>query len=91
VLISREDNFQWELVNVYGPVQNDRRPEFLQELTQKLQNTSCPIMMGGDFNLIRYAWEKSSNNINQFWLDSFNGFTMDNGLLELNRIGSKYT
>jgi hypothetical protein len=48
-------------------------------------------MMGGDFNLIRYAWEKSSNNINQFWLDSFNGFTMDNGLLELNRIGSKYT
>jgi exonuclease III len=90
-LISSEDNFQWEMINVYGPVQNDRRLEFLQELSQKLLNTSCPIMLGGDFNLIRYAWEKSSGNINQFWLDSFNGFIMDNGLLEINRIGSKYT
>jgi hypothetical protein len=48
-------------------------------------------MVGGDFNLIIYAWEKSSDNIDQFWLDSFNGFIMENGLLELNRIGSKYT
>jgi hypothetical protein len=48
LVITKEDNFQWELINVYGPVQNDRKLDFIQEMDQK-------IVMGGDFNLMRYS------------------------------------
>jgi hypothetical protein len=91
VLVSREDNFKWELINVYGPVQNERKLEFIQEMNQKISDISWPVVVGGDLNMIRYAWEKSSDNINHFWMDTFNGFILDNGLLELHRIGGKYT
>jgi endonuclease/exonuclease/phosphatase family metal-dependent hydrolase len=47
--------------------------------------------MGGDFNMIRFSWEKSSDNINHTWIDLFNNFIMDYGLMDLFRKGSKYT
>jgi exonuclease III len=90
-VITRDDNFQWEIIYVYGPVHTERKSAFLQELNQKMLSVSWPIVMGGDFNLIRFSWEKSSDNCNQFWMDAFNKFILDNGLLELPRFGSKYT
>jgi hypothetical protein len=47
--------------------------------------------MVGGFNLIRFAWEKSSGNVNQVWMDTFNSFIADNGLVQLHRIGGKFT
>lgn len=47
VVISREDNFKWEIINVYGPVQIERKLDFIQELNQKLSNISSPCMLGG--------------------------------------------
>lgn len=32
---------------------------------------TCPFILGGDFNMIRYAWEKSSDNIDQVWMNAF--------------------
>jgi hypothetical protein len=29
------------------------------------------IKLGGDFNMIRFPWEKSSGNINHFWMNAF--------------------
>jgi hypothetical protein len=34
-IVSKKDNFQWEIINVYDPVQNERKSEFLSELSQK--------------------------------------------------------
>lgn len=48
------------MVNVYGPVQYDRKPSFLVELQHKVESCEYPIMLGGDFNLIRNPSEKSS-------------------------------
>jgi hypothetical protein len=31
-----------------------------------------PFIIGGDFNMIRFAWDKSTNNINQTWMNNFN-------------------
>jgi hypothetical protein len=83
VVISKADNFKWEIINVYGPVQTERKLEFIQELTQKISNVQWSFLLGGDFNLIRYAWEKSSGNANQLWMDTFNNIISDNGLVEL--------
>jgi exonuclease III len=88
---SRKDNFQWEIVNVYGPVQNERKMEFLAELSQKITSMADPFIIGGDFNLIRFAWEKSSDNVNHTCVDAFNDFIRDNGVKELMRKGGKFT
>jgi endonuclease/exonuclease/phosphatase family metal-dependent hydrolase len=50
-----------------------------------------PFILGGDFNMIRFPWEKSSGNINHFWMNAFNEFIRDNGIKEMDRKGSKYT
>jgi hypothetical protein len=50
-----------------------------------------PFIVGGDFNLIRFGWEKSSDNIHPSWMGAFNDFIRDNGLKELVRKGSKFS
>jgi hypothetical protein len=46
-VIYKEDNFKWEIINVYGPVQIERKPDFIQELSHKLTSISWPYMVGG--------------------------------------------
>lgn len=36
IMISKEDNFKWEIVNVYGIVQIERKSDFIQKLHQML-------------------------------------------------------
>lgn len=72
-------------------MQHGEKPSFLQELYQKIQRANTPLMIGGDFNFIRYCHEKSSDNIEQIWMDMFNNFIADCSLRELRRTGSKYT
>jgi endonuclease/exonuclease/phosphatase (EEP) superfamily protein YafD len=79
------------VINVYGPVQVERKTEFLEELSQKITSLEDPFIIGGDFNMIRFAWEKSSDNIKQLWMDNFNAFIRDNGVKEMHRKGSKFT
>jgi hypothetical protein len=47
MVISIEDNFKWELINVYGPVQIERKSNFIQELNCKLTSISWPCLVGG--------------------------------------------
>jgi hypothetical protein len=54
---TKADKFTWEVVNIYGPVQTDRKAGFLLELSQKIMNMSWPFLLGGDFNMIRFPWE----------------------------------
>jgi hypothetical protein len=81
----------WEIINIYGPVQVERKTTFLQDLSQKVSNMNWPLVLGGDFNMIRFPWEKSSDNDNFSQMNLFNTFILDFGLLELIRMGSKYT
>lgn len=76
---------------MYGPVQDDRKGSFLQEIYQKVQGTNEPLIIGGDFNMIRYQHEKSSGNINRSIMDMFNGFIDDCALREIIRNDSKFT
>jgi hypothetical protein len=90
-IVLRQDDFKWEIVNVYGPVQMERKASFLEELNQKISRMEDPFIIGGDFNLIRFSWEKSTGNVNQFWMSAFNDFIRDNGIKEMDRKGCKYT
>ena len=52
-LRSKQDGFEWILVSVYGAAQDSRKPEFLSELVRLCDNVTLPILLAGDFNIIR--------------------------------------
>ena len=86
-----EDGFQWELVNTYGPVQDEKKEEYLQELGGKIKECGWPMIIGGDFNLVRRVEEKSSGNVDVRFMVAFNDMIDDTELLKLHRGGSRYT
>jgi len=50
-----------------------------------------PLVIGGDFNLIREMSDKNSDNIDFRLIDQFNSFIGDHQLRELKRSGQKFT
>ena len=42
---NREGDFIWEVINVYGPVQHERKADFLKELQEKLTTTDVPVLV----------------------------------------------
>ena len=55
-LRNREDDFEWNLVSVYGPAQQEHKERFLMEVVQMCSKQTLPIILGGDFNIIRGPW-----------------------------------
>jgi len=84
------DNFQWCLFNVYGPVQDNRKAEFLNELAEMISTCQLPLFMGGDFNLVRRVENKTSDNVDVGWMQAFNDLIDRTTIKELHRGGSRY-
>jgi hypothetical protein len=45
-------------VAIYGPAQDGRKEAFLTELVQVVSHKTLPIVIGGDFNIMRHPNEK---------------------------------
>jgi hypothetical protein len=54
----KRDGFEWNFVSVYGAAQDAQKPDFLAELVRMCDNQDLPMMVGGDFNIIRKKEEK---------------------------------
>jgi hypothetical protein len=52
---------------------------------------TLPLVMGGDFNLIRHMNDKNNDNVNQELMDRFNMFIDLHQLQEIRRNGPKFT
>lgn len=87
----KTDGFVWKLVNIYGPTHDDTKIEFIEEIQAFVQSSDIPILLGGDFNLIRRIEEKSSGNVNFQLMEAFNDTISLTELRELQRSGSRYT
>jgi hypothetical protein len=74
VLRNRLSNSRWELVTVYGPTQHSLSEDFITELSRKCMRSTLPVLLGGDFNLIRFADGKNNSNIDQRLMDKINMF-----------------
>ena len=61
-LWDKTNKVKWNLLVVYGAAQEEHKIEFLSELSRFCDANSDPILIGRDFNIIRYAKEKSTNN-----------------------------
>jgi len=90
-LRNRLTNFRWSVVVVYGPAQHDLSRNVLAELDEICNQRNLPMIMGGDFNLIRKESEKSSDHYNHLLITQFNDFIGNHQLREVTRVGSKYT
>jgi exonuclease III len=60
LLRNKKDGFKCEVVVVYDSTQHDKSNEFLEELANKCNKTSVPMVMRGDFNLIRGRSDKNN-------------------------------
>jgi hypothetical protein len=89
--MDRKCNFWWCAINVYGPANHHFSGMFLQELSELCENEMLPIIIGGDFNLLRSESEKNSLHIDQNLIDIFNGFIRKHNLREVSMGGLKYT
>lgn len=87
---TKEDGFQWALVAVYGAAQTEQKPAFLADLVRICDDT-LPLVVGGDFNIIRRADEKKNDNFDGRWPFMFNTIIESLNLREINLSGRKFT
>jgi hypothetical protein len=64
-LRNKEDNFQWKLIAVYGAAQENEKEAFLSELVRMCGTESEPLLLGGDFNIIKGLDEKNNTRFNE--------------------------
>ena len=64
----KQDDFLWALVAVYGAAQDAQKPDFLAELVRICDHENLPMLVGGDFNIIRRQEEKNNDSFNARWL-----------------------
>ena len=88
---SKADGFNWALVAVYGAAQPELKAEFLADLVRICGSEQLPILVGGDFNIIRRREEKNNDNFAGRWLFMFNTIIESLDLREIELSGRKFT
>uniref|UniRef100_A0A453DUZ4 Endonuclease/exonuclease/phosphatase domain-containing protein n=1 Tax=Aegilops tauschii subsp. strangulata TaxID=200361 RepID=A0A453DUZ4_AEGTS len=67
-----------------------RSATFLTELKNKVERCTTPVVVAGDFNLIRRASDKSSPNVDRVRMRLFNDCIADLALREIARVGARF-
>ncbi|XP_073359665.1 uncharacterized protein [Aegilops tauschii subsp. strangulata] len=88
---SKVDGFNWALVAVYGAAQPELKLEFLADLVLICGSEQLPILVGGDFNIIRRREEKNNDNFDGRWSFMFNTIIEILDLREIELSGRKFT
>jgi hypothetical protein len=88
---NKADNFTWSLVAVYGAAQEEFKADFLRELVNLAKDNPYPILIGGDFNLLRFRHEKSKGRFDDHWPFLFNAVIDSLDLREVTMIGRQFT
>lgn len=78
---------KWNLLIVYGAAHEEGKIPFLSELSNFCSSNQEPLLIGGDFNIIRYAFEKSRNGGVHGHTNLFNSLISFYELRELNMSG----
>jgi exonuclease III len=91
LLAHKENGFIWNFINVYGAVQNDHKQKFLVELASFCSKCNYPMLVGGDFNILRKESDKNKPGGTNSWSSLFNSIIDIHSLIELDLIGRLYT
>jgi hypothetical protein len=71
-LWDKRNKVKWNLLIVYGAAHDEHKLEFLSELSSFCSRNAEPILIGGDFNIIRFASERNRQCGVQRFSDLFN-------------------
>jgi hypothetical protein len=82
---------RWAIVVVYGPAHDEFKPAFLSELSSFCSAIDCPLIVGGDFNILRTVLEKNKPSVLNSSFALFNYIINTMGLREIDMTGGKYT
>jgi hypothetical protein len=88
---NRADNFIWSLVAVYGAAQDEFKADFLREMVNLAKDNPHLILIGGDFNLLRFRHDKSKGRFDDHWPFMFNVAIDSLDLREVTMIGRQFT
>jgi hypothetical protein len=78
-------------LSIYGPAQHDQSDDFILELSSFCANEVLPILMGGDFNLIRNNKDRNQGQGDPRLMNLFNDFIGSYQLKDIFVNGVKYT
>ena len=84
---SKIDGFEWALIPVYGAAQDEHKPDFLAELVRVCELETLPMIIGGDFNIMRRQEDKNKANFNLYWPFVFNAIIESLDLREIELSG----
>ncbi|KAJ1267831.1 hypothetical protein BS78_07G088000 [Paspalum vaginatum] len=87
----KKHDFISNLVLVYGPAHEDHKQRFLTELAHLSSKETLPMIIGGDFNIMRGPQEKSKGNFSNRWPFLFNAAIDAYNLRELELSGRQFT
>jgi hypothetical protein len=90
-VVLKASRFFFEFVGVYGPADHSRSPLFLQELEEVVSRATSPVLIAGDFNLIRGSADKNNRNIDWSRVNLFNDSIARLQLREVVRSGARFT
>ena len=76
---------------MYGAAQNDQKQKFLSELSAFCSKCSHPMLIGGDFNILRKESDKNKPGGTNRWSSLFNSIIDVHDLIELELSGRLYT
>jgi hypothetical protein len=88
---NRANDFIWSLVAIYGAAQDAFMANFLRELVNLAKDNSYPILIGGDFNLLRFKHEKSKGHFDSHWSFLFNAVIDSLDLREVFMVVRQFT
>ena len=84
-------NLLLEVMVVYGSADHSLSHLFLDKILNKIESCDLPMLIGGDFNLMRSPLDKNSPNFSWPLVDTFNTFIRDTAIREIPRVGARYT
>jgi exonuclease III len=59
-LCNKADHYKWALALVYGPAQGEHKERFLAKLVNMCSHENLPLLIGGDYNILRHPLEKKT-------------------------------
>jgi endonuclease/exonuclease/phosphatase family metal-dependent hydrolase len=90
LVVHKANGFIWNFINVYGAAQNDQKQKFLSELSSFCSKCNHPMLVGGDFNILRKETDKNKPGGTNKWSSLFNSIIDFHNLIELDLNGRLY-